>query len=216
VKVPDRGVAGHAALTSLWARVFAAAYDPFLSVAERRGLAALRAEVLADARGRVVELGAGTGLNVRHYPSVGELILTEPEPAMVKRLQRRAAGARVLQAPAERLPFEDASVDTVVSTLVLCTVPDLESALAEIRRVLAPGGRLLFLEHVRSDSARLARWQDRLHDPWRVFAGGCHCNRATLAALSTSGFAVDVHHREDWRWMPAIVRPIVSGIATRT
>jgi ubiquinone/menaquinone biosynthesis C-methylase UbiE len=199
----------------LWARVFAAAYDPFLSVAERRGLAALRAEVLAGARGRVVELGAGTGLNVRHYPAVDELILTEPEPAMVRRLRRRAAGARVLQAPAERLPFEDASIDTVVSTLVLCTVPDLESALAEIRRVLVPGGRLLLLEHVRSDSARLARWQDRLHDPWRAFAGGCHCNRATLAAVSASGFDVDVRRREDWRWMPAIVRPIVSGIATR-
>jgi ubiquinone/menaquinone biosynthesis C-methylase UbiE len=200
---------------TLWTRMFAAAYDPLLWVAEWRGLAALRAEVLAGARGRVVELGAGTGLNVRHYPTVDELILTEPEPAMVRRLRPRAAGARVLQAPAEQLPFEDASIDTVVSTLVFCTVRDLGTALAEIRRVLVPGGRLLFLEHVRSDSARLARWQDRLHDPWRAFAGGCHCNRATLAALSASGFDVDVHRREDWRWMPAIVRPIVSGIATR-
>jgi SAM-dependent methyltransferase len=201
---------------TLWSRVFATLYDPFLWIAERRGLAALRADLLADVRGRTVELGAGTGLNVRHYPRGADVILTEPDPAMVKRLARRAGERAVLQAPAERLPFDDGSVDTVVSTLVLCTVPDLGDALAEIGRVLAPEGRLIFLEHVRSDAPRLARRQDRLERSWRAFAGGCYCNRATLAALSAAGFDVDVRRRAEWRWMPAIVRPVVAGVATRT
>lgn len=201
---------------TLWSRVFAAAYDPFLWLAERRGVAALRSELLAGARGRVVELGAGTGLNVRHYPAVDELVLTEPDPAMARRLERRAAGLQVIEAPAEQLPFENGSVDTVVSTLVLCTVPDLRAALDEIRRVLSPGGRLLFLEHVRSDIPGLARWQDRLHGPWHAFAEGCHCNRATLPELFGAGFDVEVRRHAEWRWMPAIVRPLVVGAATRT
>lgn len=198
---------------TFWSRLFAAAYDPFLWGAERAGLATLRRELLASARGRVVELGAGTGLNLRHYPPVDELTLTEPDEAMARKLERKV---EVIRAPAEQLPFEDASVDTVVSTLVLCTVPDLAGALAEVRRVLKPDGSLLFLEHVRSDSPRLARWQDRLHGPWKAFAAGCNCNRATLDALRDAGFDVDVRRRAEWKWMPAIMRPIVSGVATRS
>jgi SAM-dependent methyltransferase len=198
---------------TLWSRIFAVLYDPFLWGAERAGLARLRRDLLAGARGRVVELGAGTGLNLRHYPPVDELVLTEPDEAMACKLERKA---KVTRAPAERLPFEDASVDTVVSTLVLCTVPDLPGALAEVRRVLKPEGRLLFLEHVRSDSPRLARWQDRLHGPWKALAEGCSCNRPTLDALRDAGFAVDVQRRAEWKWMPAIVRPIVVGTASRS
>lgn len=199
---------------TLWSKVFAVVYDPFLWLAERRGLAALRREVLAEARGRVVELGAGTGLNLRHYPPVDELLLTEPDESMARRLERKRVG--VVRAPAERLPFDDASVDTVISTLVLCTVPDVWVALAEVRRVLKPHGRLLFLEHVRSDDHRLAAWQDRFNRPWKAFAAGCDCSRDTLASLRGAGFHVDVRRREQWRWMPAIVRPIVAGIATRS
>src|SRR5215470_7784716 len=113
-------------------------YDASLAIGERRGMAARRGELLASARGRVLELGAGTGLNLRHYPDGVELVVSEPDPAMRARLKRRAGTAvRVVDAGAESLPFPDDSFDTVVSTLVLCTVADPDAALAEVRRVLA-------------------------------------------------------------------------------
>jgi len=137
-------------------------YDPSLALGERRGMAARRRALLAQARGRVLELGAGTGLNLAHYPAdVATLVVSEPDAAMRARLARRVerAGrhARVVEASAEALPFADATFDTVVSTMVLCTVQDVGAALAEIRRVLAPGGRLLLIEHVRASSPRLVR-----------------------------------------------------------
>ena len=161
----------------LWAMAFAGLYDPVLWIGERLGMRAHRRELLAHARGRTVELGSGTGLNLAHYPDdVDELILTEPEVPMRARLERRIGRdghpARVLDVAAERLPFDDGSVDTVVSTLVLCTVDAPDVALLEIARVLRPDGQLLFVEHVRSESARLASWQDRLAGPWRRFAEG--------------------------------------------
>jgi ubiquinone/menaquinone biosynthesis C-methylase UbiE len=130
----------------------------------------------------------------------------------VGRSKRRAT---VLDAPAERLPIDDGSVDTVVSTLVLCTVDQPVLVLDEIKRVLKPGGRLLFLEHVRADSAWLAAWQDRLETPWRRFAEGCRCNRATVELIEAAGLSVENRTDAKWRAMPAIVRPIVSGSATR-
>jgi SAM-dependent methyltransferase len=206
--------------SDLWARVFAALYDPLLWVGERAGLGALRRELLGRANGRTLELGSGTGLNLPYYPSdLEELILTEPEPAMRARLARRLglswSRARVLHASAERLPFADEAVDTVVATLVLCTVDAPDVALREIERVLRPGGRLLFLEHVRSESPRLARWQDRLCGPWRRFAEGCHCNRATVELLRTSGLRLEHVQRSSWRAMPPLVRPLVAGVATK-
>jgi SAM-dependent methyltransferase len=202
-----------------WARVFAAVYDPFLAVAERAGMRRHRRDLLARARGRTLEIGAGTGLNLEHYPRLlADLVLAEPDPWMRRHLERavRRAGdrARVIAAPAERLPVEDATIDTVVATLVLCTVDDPGSALREIARVLAPGGRLLLIEHVRSGSPALARWQDRLATPWRHFAEGCHCNRATTQAIGDAGFDLDVYPAA-WRTMPPIVRPLIIGAATR-
>jgi SAM-dependent methyltransferase len=114
--------------------------------------------------------------------------------------------------PAEDLPFEDDHFDTVVSTLVLCTVEDPDRALAEIARVLKPGGQLLFIEHVRSDDAKLARWQDRLHKPWFVFGDGCNCNRPLLDQLS-GVVDVDRVERATWSAMPRIVQPLVYGRA---
>ena len=204
--------------STLWARCGAHIYDPFLALSERRGMAARRHELLAAARGRALEIGAGTGLNLAGYPAaVEELVLAEPEPAMRARLERRVARgdrpARVVDAPAETLPFAGASFDTVVSTLVLCTVADAEAALAEVHRVLKPGGRLLFIEHVRADAERLAHWQDRLARPWSAFAQGCRSNQPTLALLAASPLRVERAEPARWRGMPALVRPLVIGLA---
>lgn len=206
--------------TTLWGRVFAVLYDPFVAWGERAGLGALRADLLRRAAGRTVEVGGGTGLNLRHYPGdLAELILTEPDAAMLARLNRKlrdAPGrARALGASAEQLPFPDGSVDTVVTTLVLCTVETPDRALREIVRVLRPGGRLLFLEHVRSDSPRLARWQDRFERPWHGFAEGCYCNRATADAIRASGLVIEHLETGAWRRMPSIVRPLIVGVAVK-
>ena len=135
---------------------------------------------------------------------------------MLKKL-RAKAGARPTrprssQAPAEDLPFEDASFDTVVFTLVLCTVPDPAAALAEAARVLRPGGKLLFVEHVRSEDAGLARWQDRLEKPWRFLADGCHCNRDTVATIEASPFALE-HVEADAAQGPADRQAAGAGSA---
>src|SRR5881275_885140 len=149
-------------------RIFAATYDRFSAGTEKAGLADMRQRVLGGARGRVLEVGGGTGANLPHYGSgVESLTITEPEPPMLTRLRRRLTeeGTRgeVVQASAEHLPFEDGSFDAVVSTLVLCGVDDQGQALREARRVLKAGGRLVFIEHVRSEEPGLARWQDRLN-----------------------------------------------------
>ncbi|HYV67862.1 MAG TPA: class I SAM-dependent methyltransferase, partial [Myxococcales bacterium] len=121
----------------------------------------------------------------------------------------------VHEAGAEKLPFEDSSFDTAVATLVLCTVPDPGAAVAEARRVLKPGGRLLFLEHVRSEQPGLARWQDRLERPWRFFGDGCHCNRDTVSTISASGLQVGEVEQDELPKAPPLVRPLVIGSATR-
>ncbi len=199
------------------ARVGAAVYEPFLLLGEVRGMRRRRGEVVGAARGRVLEIGAGTGLNLRHYPDgLDGLLLSEPDPGMAERLRRRVqragSGARVVRAGAQELPLPDASVDTVVSTMVLCTVPDPAAAVAEVRRVLRPGGRLLYLEHIRADDARLARRQDRLAAAWQVVGAGCVCNRRTLDLLGTT-FELMPSAGATWRGMPRIVHPLVSGAA---
>ncbi len=205
--------------SAAWLRVFAAVYDPLLWLGEKAGMRRRRRELLADAYGRVVEIGAGTGLNLAHYPEpVTELLLTEPEPGMRKKLSHRLRRNRcltgVVDAQAEQLPVASESVDTVVSTLCLCTVDDPERALREIARVLRPGGQLLFIEHVRARSRRLAAFQDNLADPWRHFAGGCRCNRDTVARMRACGLTVEARDAV-WRGMPAVVHPLVIGRATR-
>lgn len=201
-----------------WLRVMAVVYDPFLWFGEVSGMRRRRRALLAETRGRVLEIGAGTGLNVAHYPpEVDDLLLAEPEPGMRRKLARRVARldrpARIVDAGAERLPLADSSVDAVVSTLVLCTVSDPERALREIARVLRPDGELLFIEHVRAGSRFQAACQDVLRRPWRGFAGGCVCNRPTLDLLRDCGFTVTVDDAV-WRGMPAIVHPLKIGRAT--
>jgi len=202
-----------------WGRGFAAVYDRGLKASEEAGLRQMRRQTLARASGRTLDVGAGTGVNAGLFPpAVSELVLVEPDPHMFKKLQAKLEGSgegvTSIEAPAERLPFADASADTVAFTLVLCTVPDPVAALAEAARVLRPGGKLLFVEHVRSREPGLARWQDRLEKPWRFLADGCHCNRDTLATIETSPFVLEqVEHDRLPKAVP-IVRPLVRGSAT--
>lgn len=201
-----------------WGRVFAWGYDAFLARMERAGFRDQRRRLLSEARGRVLEIGAGTGKNLDLYPAaVDELVLTEPDPHMAARLRRRlrrsGRPAEVVEAGAERLPFEEDSFDTAVATLVLCTVPDAAAGLREVARVLRPGGRMLFIEHVRSPDPGLARWQDRLHTPWFYFGNGCHCNRDTLAEFEASPLAVDRVDRGEIPGSVPIVRPKIWGAA---
>jgi len=201
-----------------WGRAFALGYDFFFMSAERGGLRELRRRALADAAGRTLEIGAGTGLNHDLYPpAVTELTLTEPFEPMARQLREKAATldipVEVVEAPAEALPFPDASFDTVALTLVLCTVPEPDRALGEIARVLKPGGRFLFLEHVRAEEPSLALWQDRLNPPWRVFGHGCNCNRDTLATIERSPLTVEQAERGRIPKMPPLVKPMLIGAA---
>jgi ubiquinone/menaquinone biosynthesis C-methylase UbiE len=179
-----------------------------------------RQRLLAGLAGRVLEVGAGNGLNFPHYPAtVTEVLAIEPEPYL-----RRLALAAAQQAPvpirvtdgtAEALPAHDAGVEAVVASLVLCTVTDPDQALAETRRVLRPGGRLRFYEHVRATDPRLARWQDRLRRPWGWLVGGCHPNRDTVAAIAAAGLQVVQLDRFGLKAMPPLARPHVLGVAER-
>jgi len=205
---------------SLWARLFAALYDRAMAASEQEGLADRRRELLAAAHGRVIEIGAGTGANLAHYPrAVRELVLVEPEQAMRARLRRRlgelpeGVSASVIEGRAERIALDDASFDCAVSTLALCTVADQARALGELSRLLRPGGRLLLIEHVRSEEERVRRWQDRLAGLWRLCGRGCHPNRDTLAAIRAAGFDVSEVRRGEVPRAPAIVRPMISGVA---
>jgi ubiquinone/menaquinone biosynthesis C-methylase UbiE len=198
-------------------RFFALTYDRMSAKMEEAGLADLRRRLLAEADGRVVEIGGGTGANLPYYGGdVVSLTITEPEPPMLRRLERRvrenAPHARVLRAPAEDLPFDDDSFDTAVSTLVLCGVDDQQRALRELRRVLRPGGRLIFIEHVRSADDGVAKMQDRMNGINR-FVVCCECNRPTLSSIREAGFDVtDIEHSTLPK-APPFARPLIAGSA---
>jgi ubiquinone/menaquinone biosynthesis C-methylase UbiE len=201
--------------------LFAAMYDRLLAGVEKAGLRERRARLLQAARGSVLEIGAGTGANLGLYgPRVAALTLTEPEAPMARRLAKRlreqSSSASLVEAGAEELPLPDAQFDTVVSTLVLCTVPDPLRALREVWRVLKPGGQLLFIEHVRSDDPQLAKWQDRLNGFNRIIAHGCNCNRATLDAIKQAGFTIGSLEKGELAKAPPFVRPVITGAAIKT
>lgn len=155
-----------------------------------------RARAIGAAAGRVLEIGAGSGLNLPLYrPSVREVLALEPAPRLLA-MARRAAHAegvavRFLEASAEAIPLDAHSLDTVVTTWTLCSIPQAAAALAEMRRVLRPGGRLLFVEHGLAPDAGVRRWQNGLTPAWRRIAGGCHLNRPIRALIEEAGFRIE-------------------------
>lgn len=198
----------------IFARVFV-----LLMKASQKEVGPHREEALAEASGRVLEVGAGHGENFRHYPAaVTEVVAVEPEPYLRGKALEAAAGApvavRVVEGVAGSLPVDDGEFDTAVASLVLCSVPDQAAALAEMRRALKPGGRLLFYEHVVAQEPRLRRFQRRLDPVWTRFSGGCHLDRDTTAAIAAAGFDVERVRRFD---MPrgGPVKPHVIGVARR-
>ncbi len=203
--------------------LFAQLYERSSIGADKRGVAAWRAAVVGRATGDVVEIGAGNGLNLKHYPAeVRRLVLTEPSRAMRSKLRRRlrvpeGADVEVAEGVAEAIPLPDASVDTVVSTLVLCSVTSQAQALAEARRVLRPDGRLLFIEHVLADDPAVARWQRRLVPVCRCLAAGCDPSRDTAAAIEGAGFAIeDALARTRMPGLLGKFVPVIHGAAIRT
>ena len=199
-------------------RLFAALYDPFNKGSEAAGMREERRQLLAATEGETIEIGAGTGLNLAHYPEAAtRLVLAEPDQHMRRRLRKRVdaldRAAEIIDAPAERLPFPDATFDTAVVTLVLCSVPSQEGALAEITRVLKPNGRLLFLEHVRSGDPKVAKLQDRIRPLCNLV--GCNPNRDTLAAIEASALTVESVKHGEVPKAPKFERPMIVGTARR-
>jgi ubiquinone/menaquinone biosynthesis C-methylase UbiE len=184
--------------------LFARLYERMAPSLDRAGGAAHRDELLAGLNGRVIEVGAGSGLCFAHYPdTVTEVVAIEPEPSLRRVAQEAAqsleAAIAVVDGQAAGLPVEDAAFDAAVVSLVLCSVPDTEAALSEVRRVLRPGGELRFYEHVRSEEPRQARLQDRVDWIWSHVLGGCHPNRDTLSAIDAAGFSISACHRFEFR-----------------
>ncbi len=204
----------------------AGVYDRVMKPMEEHGLRALRAELIRDLTGTVVEVGAGTGLNLPHYGSgVERLVLTEPDRSMRSILSRRVEEARlagnlgpavveVYPDPIERLPFATGSVDAVVCTLVLCSVPRVDRSLEELRRILSPTGRLAFIEHVAAEDRPGRLLLQRVIEPlWRLGAGNCRTTRRTAEAIERAGFRFERIERASLRKALPWVRPSVRGVA---
>jgi ubiquinone/menaquinone biosynthesis C-methylase UbiE len=195
-------------------RWFAAAYDRMSRSEEKGFLGDMRRSLLSGITGDVLEIGAGTGANFEHYAPDARVIALEPDPFMAARAERKLAALgrtniSLQRGPAESLPFPDASFDVIVSTLVLCTVSDVDRCLQEMRRVLRPNGKVLFIEHVRAGGG-IGVVQDVIRPVWGWVGAGCHPNRRTEESLSASGWDVVIDER---RRMVGIL-PLLRGHAT--
>ncbi len=196
-------------------RMFARCYARRVRRAERGEIGRRRRRLVAQASGRVLDLGAGTGESFKHIPSTAtNVVAVEPDPWMLQRAQERVADARVpvrfVRAVSDALPFPEGSFDSAVVALVLCTVDDLQASIAELHRVLRPGGKLLLMEHVRASDDALAQLQDLVERTWSWCNRGCRPNRSTLAAIERAGFSL-----EQLEWYGYPVLPHVHGIALR-
>jgi len=198
-------------------------YDRFTRRSEQACLQNWRANLLAEVRGDVLEVGAGTGANMAHYPpAVERLVLVEPDRYMRRKLSKKlAASGRtnsvdIIDRALEKLDLPDESFDFVVATLVLCSVIDLDEALTEICRMIKPGGAFVFLEHVAAEArpGRL-KWQRRLQPVWKRVAGNCHLARNTASAILEAGFVIEAVTRESMRKAAPVLRPTVRGIARK-
>ena len=200
----------------------AAVYDRWMRATEEACLGQWRQELLQNLEGEVLEVGAGTGAMLPYYPrTITRLVLTEPDGHMRRRLElKRSTSAfprmELSDASLQGLPMPDASFDAVVSTLVLCSVQDVHVALAEILRVLRPGGRLLFVEHVAAHrQSTFFAWQRRLEPIWKRVAGHCHLTRDTEQAIRTVGFQFERIERESMRKTMPLIRPCIRGAARK-
>jgi ubiquinone/menaquinone biosynthesis C-methylase UbiE len=197
-------------------------YDRFMANTEEACLGEWRHGLLKQVSGEVLEVGAGTGASIKFYSdNVTRLVLTEPDKHMRRLLKAQAnnsiaGNVSVSSGTAEQIEAADGSFDYVVASLVCCSVTDLNVCLSEIRRVLRPGGSLVFLEHVAAaDGTTSRRWQNRINPIWKTFMGNCHLNRETEQAIVAEGFEIIQIDRESMRKAPSIVRSTIRGIAQK-
>jgi ubiquinone/menaquinone biosynthesis C-methylase UbiE len=199
----------------------AAIYDRFMATTEEACLAEWRSELLKNISGNVLEIGAGTGANLHLYPeTLSSLVLSEPDPHMRRQLEKKIPSKNyditVSPGTAENINADNDTFDYVVTSLVCCSVSTLDGSLYEIHRVLKPGGRFVFLEHVAAEKGtRRRQWQNLINPLWRKVAGNCHLNRETESAILATGFKIVEIKRESMRKAPPIVRPTIRGIAEK-
>lgn len=202
----------------------AQSYDFLMNGTERRCLGAWRSEILSYASGDLLEIGAGTGINLRYLPErTSDIYLCEPDQQMRRQLSRKTASAgrrndrdiRITDWRAESIAMPDASFDTIVSTLVLCSVGCLSTSLNEIYRLLRPNGCLLFMEHIASEQSRVRAWQHRIEPIWSFCAGGCHLTRDTGAAIEETGFIIERLTDEPMAGAPGFVNRTIRGLARK-
>jgi len=196
-------------------------YDKCMKVTEDACLINWRKDLLKDISGSVLEIGAGTGASLELYPNKDNLQITlsEPDKSMRAQLERKMqsgnlSNATVLPCPSENISSEDNSYDYVFASLVCCSVNDVDVSLKEIKRVLKPDGKFIFLEHVAAEiGSNRRKWQNRLSPLWKIFAGNCHLNRETENSIKAAGFVLEDIKRESMRKAMPLVRPTIRGIA---
>lgn len=201
--------------------LMAQSYDWAMRKTEQRCLNQWRKELLTQATGELLEIGAGTGINLPHYPDhLTEITLSEPDPQMRNKLQKKLSattnrGIQLTPWSAEQVELPDQSLDTIVCSLVLCSVNDQQQALTELYRLLRPGGQLLFLEHIIAAEEKTIRWQKRLEPIWRCCSGNCHLTRDTLSNIEATGLQIEQVSEADIIGAPAILRRTVRGRARK-